>query len=129
ADPHSPEAAQRFGALPKISVDFAIMEKADRVLAVELPCEWLDVGSWTSLAEIIRPDPSGNIHAAPRVATLDAANNILVSESNHLIAAIGVEDLVVVHSDDATLICRRDDAQRIKELFEELKARHQNLYT
>lgn len=125
----SPEAVEQFGKLPKISVDFAIMEKADRVLVVELPCEWLDVGSWTSLAEILQADEAGNTHAAPRVATLSASNNILVSESDHLIAAIGVSDLIVVHSDDATLICRREDAQRIKELLENLKETHGEQYS
>lgn len=120
-DPLSAAAAEQFGKLPKISVDFAIMEKADRVLVVELPCEWLDVGSWTSLAGIVEPDAAGNIKAAPRVMSLDSSDNILVSESEHLIATIGVSDLIVVHSDDATLICRREDAQRIKDLLENLK--------
>ncbi len=128
-DPASSEAAERFAHLPKISIDYAIMEKADRVLVVELPCQWLDVGSWTSLAEILKSDPAGNICAAPRVATLDASQNIFVSESDHLIAAIGVSDLIVVHADDATVICRREDAQRIKELFEALRRSHGEQYT
>jgi mannose-1-phosphate guanylyltransferase len=67
--------------------------------------------------------------AAPRVATINAANNIFVSESEHLIAAIGVFDLVVVHSADATLICHQADAQRIKEMFEALKETHGQQYT
>ncbi len=118
-DPAKAEAIlARFSSLPKISIDFAVMEKADRVLTVEMPCEWLDVGSWTSLAEVFKPDESGNTHAAPNVVTLDARGNILVSESDHFIAAIGVSDLIVIHSDDATLICRKQDAQRIKDLVE-----------
>ncbi len=112
-----------FSSLPKISVDYAIMEKAVKVAAVEMTCDWLDVGSWNSLAEIFHPDAHGNTVAAPQVLTLDAARNILVSESNHLIAAIGVEDLVVIHSPDATLICRRGDTQRIKELVDRLQGR------
>lgn len=128
-NPHDAGAAERFAKLPRISVDFAIMEKADRVLVVELTCAWLDVGAWTSLADVLAPDAHGNTVAAPRTAMLDAANNILVSESDHLIAAIGVSDLVVVHSDDATLICPRAEAQRIKELFEALKESHGERYT
>ncbi len=111
----------RFSTLPKISIDFAIMEKADRVLTVEMPCEWLDVGSWPSLAEVFKPDEAGNTRAAPNVMTLDARGNILVSESDHLIAVIGVSDLIVVHSDDATLICRKQDAQRIKDLVQQAR--------
>lgn len=112
---------ERFMLQTRISVDFAILEKADRVLVIDMPCEWLDVGSWTSLAEVLRPDAAGNTVAAPRVVTLNASNNILVSESEHLIAAIGVNDLIVVHAQDATLICRREDAQRIKEMVEQVK--------
>lgn len=122
ADPSRADAVmKRFSKINKISVDFAIMEMADRVVCVEMPCRWLDVGSWPSLAEIFPPDADGNTVVAPQIATLDARGNILVSESDHLIAAVGVEDLIVIHSPDATLICRRNDAQRIKELVEQLK--------
>ncbi|GMV97468.1 MAG: mannose-1-phosphate guanylyltransferase [Phycisphaerae bacterium] len=117
----SAAAGERFAALPRIAIDFAIMEKADRVLVRELPCAWLDVGSWTSLPEVLAPDSTGNTVAAPRVESLDATGNILVSESDHLIAAVGVSGLIVVHSDDATLVCRREDAQRIKTLLENLQ--------
>jgi mannose-1-phosphate guanylyltransferase len=112
---------ERFQALPKISVDYAVMEKADRVATVEMPCRWLDVGSWTSLVDIFQPDHADNTVAAPNVQILDAGNNIFVCETDHLVAAIGVSDLVVVHSDDATLICRKQDAQRIKEMVKQVK--------
>jgi mannose-1-phosphate guanylyltransferase len=121
-DPGKTDAAlERFSRQAKISVDFAIMEKADRVSTVEMPCDWLDVGSWTSVADVFDPDLAGNTYAASNVMTLDAKNSIFVSESDHLIAAIGVEDLVVIHSDDATVVCRQDDAQRIKEMVEKVK--------
>ena len=122
-DPASTEVIDRiFSSLPKIAVDFAILEKADRVIVVEMPCEWLDVGSWSSLAEVFGTDSSGNTRAAEHVITLDAERNIFVSETDHLIAAIGIKDLVVVHSDNATLICRREDIQRIKEMVERIHA-------
>lgn len=114
---------ERFAKLPKISVDFAIMEKADRVAVIEMGCEWLDVGSWTSLGEFFPPDQAGNVKAAPNVATISAGKNVFVSETDHLIAAIGVEDLIIVHSEDATLICRKADAQKIKDLVAQLKDR------
>ena len=121
-DPGKTDAVfDRFSKLARISVDFAIMENADRVATVEMPCNWLDVGSWTSLTDIFTPDKAGNTRAAPNVQILDAKDNIFVSETDHLIAAIGVDDLIVIHSDDATLVCRKDDAQRIKELVEKVK--------
>jgi mannose-1-phosphate guanylyltransferase len=117
------ESSQRQGKLeaiypnlPKISIDFAVMEKAPRVLVVEMDCKWVDLGSWTALEGVIEPDADGNVLAAPRTVELSARNNVLVSEDDHLIAAFGVEDLVVVHSPDATLVCRKQDAQRLKEL-------------
>ncbi|NLX12106.1 MAG: NTP transferase domain-containing protein [Phycisphaerales bacterium] len=129
ADPAKSEAVfERFSRQRKISVDYALMEKADRVAVVEMPCHWLDVGSWTSLTEIIMPDKGGNTLAAPNVQLLDAKNNILVSETDHLLAAIGVEDLIIVHSADATLICRRQDAQRIKEMVVQVKEDNEGLY-
>jgi mannose-1-phosphate guanylyltransferase len=120
-EPSRAEAVQkRFSRIDRISVDFAIMEKADRVAVIEMACEWLDVGSWTSLGEFFPPDEAGNVIAAPNVATLGAGKNVFVSETGHLIAAIGVEDLIIVHSEDATLVCRKQDAQKIKELVESL---------
>src|SRR5207249_1114188 len=103
------EAAELFETLPRVSVDYAIMEKAVKVAAVELCCEWLDVGSWNSLAEVHRLDAHGNTVAAPQVLTMDCSGNIIAAETDHLIAAIGVHDLVIVHAPDATLICRRED--------------------
>ena len=123
ADPDKADAVrERFARLPKISVDFAIMEKADRVLTVEMTCRWLDVGSWSSLPEIIAPDRDDNTRAAPNVQILDSGGNIVVSESDHLIALLGVEDLIIAHADDATVICHRSQAQRIKELVERVRA-------
>lgn len=124
-DPQQAETArQRFAEAKKISVDYAILEKAGRVLCVPMDCEWFDVGSWTALAEILPADAAGNVNVATQVLTLDARGNIIVSEDDHLIAALGIEDMVIVRSVDATLICRRQDAQRVKELAD-LVARRQ----
>jgi len=116
------ETHKLFSAQQRISIDFALMEKADHVLTVEMPCNWLDVGSWTSLVDVFASDKTGNINAAPNVQLIDAGNNIIVSESDHLIAAIGVEDLIIVHAGDATLICKKDSAQRIKNMVEQIKS-------
>ena len=99
--------------MKRISIDFAVMEHAPQVLVVELKCRWIDVGSWTAIAATRAADAAGNFTIAPRAVTLEAGNNIIVSEDNHLIAALGVEGLVIVHSADATLICRREDVEKI----------------
>ncbi len=110
--------ADDFAGLKRISIDFAVMEQARNVLVVEMDCRWLDLGSWSSIAETREPDQQGNVGIAPQSLILDGKNNIVVSDSDHLIAIMGLDDLVVVHGQDATLICRREHEQRIKELAE-----------
>ncbi|MFQ5461288.1 MAG: mannose-1-phosphate guanylyltransferase [Phycisphaerae bacterium] len=107
---------REYPPLMKISVDFAIMEKAERVLVVEMGCHWVDVGSWPALESVVEADADGNVSACKRVMHLGSRGNVVVSEEDHLIATIGVDDLVIVHSPDATIICTKRDAQCIREL-------------
>ncbi len=109
-----------FPNLNKISIDYGVMEKAARVLTCELDCEWLDVGAWTSLGEVLQPDGDGNILSHRRVVAMDSKNNIFVGEDDHLIATIGLEDVVIVRSENATLVCKRQDVQKIKDLVGKL---------
>ncbi len=112
-----------FVKLPKISIDYAVMEKAEGVHAIKLDCRWLDMGSFAALADIINSDKNNNIVVAGQSELLDCKNSIIVTEEkDHLIAAIGLENMVVAHSPDATLICHIDQAQRIKDLLELIQA-------
>lgn len=117
-------ARELYPGLEKISIDFAVMEKAPKVLVVEMALEWLDVGSWTALNDVLGADPSGNTHAVKHVCTRTSGNNIFVAEGDHLIAAIGVKDLVIVHSPNATLVCHRDRVQEIKDLVSQIEQDH-----
>ncbi len=111
-----------FVKMPKISIDFAVMEKAENVFAIKLDCRWLDMGSFAALADIVSSDKYNNVVVAGTSELLDCKNSIFVTEeSNHLLAAIGIENIVVAHSPDATLVCLRDQAQRLKELLELIK--------
>src|SRR5262245_46029960 len=105
----------------RISIDFAVMERADRVLVVELNCEWVDVGSWPALEAFLQSVGDGNVSAFSHAIHLCSRGNIVVSEDKHLIATIGIDDLVIVHSPNATLICTRRDAQAIKELVDNVR--------
>lgn len=118
------ELGRVFPTLEKISVDYAIMEKAGRVLVVEMPCDWLDVGSLTAVAEAFKPDAEGNTAVAPNAMFVDAKDNILIGEGDHLITAFGVRDLIIVHTPDATLVCRKQDAERLKELVTRISDTH-----
>jgi len=114
--------------LMKISIDFAVMEHAEQVFVVEMNCQWVDVGSWPALESVIQPDENGNLTTASKVLHLGSKDNIVVTEDNHLIATIGVSDLVIVHSPDATLICKKRDVTSIKELVDEVKGRFGDEY-
>jgi len=113
---------QWFLKLPKISIDYAVMEKAEKVHAIKLDCRWLDLGSFAALADIISSDKDNNIVVAAASELLGCKDSILITEDDgHLIAAIGLENMVVAHSPDATLICHIDQAHRIKQLLELIK--------
>ncbi len=113
-----------FPKLPKISIDFAVMEKAPNVHAIRLDCRWLDLGSFTALADIIKSDKNNNIVVAGQYELLDCESSVLVTEdAGHLIAAIGLENMVVAHSPDVTLVCPLDKTYLIKEMLERIEGR------
>jgi mannose-1-phosphate guanylyltransferase len=115
--------------LQKISIDYAIMEKAKRVLMVELSCEWLDIGSWPALEQVLDLDEAGNVVVAPNCVVLDSARNVIVSEDDHLLAIVGMDDCIVVRSRDATLVCNKSDSQRLKELVDMIEQKYGKKYT
>jgi mannose-1-phosphate guanylyltransferase len=109
-----------YPGLKKISVDFAVMEPASReqyarIAALPLSLRWQDVGSWASYPAA--PDDSGNAVTAERCLLEDSRRTLVVSEDpGHLVAVVGAQDLVVVHTPRATLVCRRELAERVKEI-------------
>jgi mannose-1-phosphate guanylyltransferase len=122
-----------YPALPKISIDYAVMEPASRdpgvVVVVPMEVRWLDVGSWPTLARTLPLDEHGNAVSAT-LTTLDAGGNVVVSDApDHLVAAIGVTDLIVVHTKDVTLVCRREDAERVKAMAEQVTELFQRRYS
>ena len=110
--------AERFPALPKISVDYAIMEKAAAVETIVAEYDWDDVGMWTSLPPHMPADAGGN-SVRGHVISADAKNNVVLS-NGRTIALVGVSDLVVVETADAVLVCHRDRVQDIKKLMPQL---------
>jgi len=115
-----------FARLPKISIDYAVMERAPGVQAIPLGCRWLDMGSFAALADIIESDDDNNIVVAGASELLDCRDNIVVTEDQgHLIAAIGLKDMVIAHTPDATLVCHADQTERLKELLKRIEAHGQ----
>jgi mannose-1-phosphate guanylyltransferase len=115
--------------LQKISIDYAVMEKARRVLMVELSCEWLDIGSWPALEQVLDLDESGSVVVAPNCVVLDSARNVIICEDDHLLAIVGMDDCIVVRSRDATLVCNKSDSQRLKELVDLIEQKYGKKYT
>lgn len=109
----------RFPSLPKLSIDYALMEKASRVLNVEATFDWDDVGNWTSVGAYLPKDAEGNQHNCA-VSPLESTNNLVFSQSPQHIALLGVHDLIVVTTGDAVLIAHRSQAERLKKLVDDL---------
>ena len=121
--PQQDETLNRvFPTLKKISVDFAVMEPASAdsdftVAAVPMPLNWLDVGSWPSFGDTLSPDAEGHRASGGSAIHLGSKNVLTVNDQpGHLITTIGCEDLIVIHTQNATLVCRADRAEEIKRL-------------
>ena len=113
--------AALYPTLPKISVDYALMEKSANVVVVPATFDWDDVGAWPAIAKHFPQDAAGNVLRG--LAMVEGGkNNIVVSADGHLTAVIGADDLVVVHTPDATLVCTKARAQEIKALLKRLEA-------
>jgi mannose-1-phosphate guanylyltransferase len=99
------------------------MEKASRdpmvkVAAVPMALSWKDIGSWAAFAETCPEDKAGNRFAAEKHLLLESKGTLVVSsDAQHLVAALGCEDLVIVHTHNATLVCRKDKTDDLRELY------------
>jgi mannose-1-phosphate guanylyltransferase len=117
---NSPDRAQvlreRFALLRKTSIDYAILEKASHVLVKPAQFDWDDVGGWTAVAKYLEQLSGNNVANGP-VTIQDSSNNIIFTNSKTHVALLGVHDLVIVQTADATLVCNRHDVEKIKGLI------------
>jgi len=111
-----------YPGLTKISVDYAVMEKAANVAVFEATFDWDDVGEWPALIRHAKPDAAHNVSRGD-VVFHEAHGNLAIGEPGHLIALLGVDDLVVVHTPDATLVCPKARAQELKKLLKDVDAK------
>lgn len=118
-DNHASPDLAAFQRAPSISIDYAVMEKADRVATVPAAMGWSDIGSWDALHDMLERDDAGNALGGDVVA-IDTANS-LVRSDGPLIATIGVSDLLVIASGDAVLVMPRGESQRVKDVIDALK--------
>ncbi len=111
--------AKAFAACPSDSIDYAVMEKTDAGGVVSLDCGWSDVGAWSALWDVAERDVDGNV--AKGDVMLDDCRNSYFRSDSRLVAATGVEDLVVVETADAVLVADRASVQNVKRIVERLK--------
>lgn len=115
-----------FDKMPNISIDYAIMEKSDNIALVKLESDWKDMGSWQSLYDVSKKDENGNVFVGH---VLDEnSKNSLVYSSSKLVATIGLEDTVIVETEDAILACKKDKVQNVKHIYETLKKQNDNTH-
>lgn len=111
--------AAAFARAPDISIDYAVMEKAEKVAVIPVSFDWSDIGSWSALAELVAPDARGN-RASCETVLVDA-DNCFIQSDNRMIAAVGVDDLFIVDTPDALLIAHNSRAQDVKSVVTQLK--------
>ena len=108
-----------FAACPADSIDYAVMEKTDAAMVLPVDIGWNDVGSWSALWDVSGQDADGNAHHGDVIA-IDTRNSYAYAQ--RLVALVGVDDLVVVETDDAVLVARKDKVQQVKDVVARLKA-------
>jgi mannose-1-phosphate guanylyltransferase len=111
-----------YARLPAESIDYAVMEKLAGIGTLPLDCGWSDLGSWEALAEVLPADAQGNWSRGETVS-VDAGDNLLISDDGGVVAVLGVSGLVVVRTADAVLVCPKERSQEVRRLVAELTAR------
>ncbi|MCA9054284.1 MAG: mannose-1-phosphate guanylyltransferase [Planctomycetaceae bacterium] len=122
AEQYQQRLEEEFPELKSISIDYAVLERASDVCVLEAPFQWDDVGSWEALGRLEGADADGNTLVGPHCG-LETRNCIVRSEDGHLVATVDVEDLLIVHTADATLVTRRGDEGALRRIIDELKSR------
>ena len=112
---------EAFGRCPSESIDYAVMEKTDNAVVIPLNAGWSDIGSWSSLWEVSERDADGNVQQGD-VMALDTHNALLIAK-HRFVAAVGLENVIVVETADAVLVAHKDHAQEVKTVVAELKKR------
>lgn len=115
-----------YDKMPSISVDYAVMEKSDKIALVKLESDWNDLGSWKSIYDVSPKDSDGNVKVGHILD--EGSKNSLMYSSSKLVATIGLEDTVIVETEDAILACKSDRTQDVKKIFDTLKKQNDNTH-
>ena len=111
---------ENFAAMPDISLDYAIAEKSDRIVTIPLAADWSDIGSWDAIYDVLPKDAAGNAIQGDCLPV--GCRDSLILGHSRLIAGIGLEDVLVVETDDVILVAKKGESQKVKDIVGELKA-------
>jgi mannose-1-phosphate guanylyltransferase / mannose-6-phosphate isomerase len=113
------EMIRTFHEMPDISIDYAIMEKSQRVVTLPIDVYWNDIGSWDAIYDVLEKDAEGNVTKGD-VLTIDTRKSLIIGSKRH-ISTVGLEDCLIVETDDAILCAKRGDAQKVKDVVTTLR--------
>jgi len=113
------EMAKSFSRMPEVSIDYAVMEKSDKVVTMPLNLYWNDIGSWDSLYDVLEKDKMRNVRRGD-VITIDTKDTLILG-SKRLISTIGLEECLIVETDDAILIAKKGETQKVRDIVNKLK--------
>ncbi len=120
ADKSIDELIENFAKMPNISVDYAVIEKSRQVVLLPLSAKWSDIGSWDAIYDLLDKDVDGNAIKGDCIP-IACANTLMLGQSR-LIAGIGLEDLLVIETDDVIVVAKKGESQKVKDLVNQLKA-------
>lgn len=109
-----------YGSLPAISVDYGVLERADRVWTLPVDFDWSDLGTWDKLGDVVDTDEDGNVRLGESLL-YDCRESVVVREGGPLVGAVGLRGLVVVSTEDALLVCPRKRVEDVREIVRSLK--------
>lgn len=115
-----------FDKMPGISIDYAVMEKSDKIALLKLESDWNDLGSWQSIYDVSQKDENNNVFVG-HVIDHDSKNSFVYASSK-LVTTIGLEDTVIVETEDAILACKKDRTQDVKKIYETLKKQNDDTH-
>jgi len=110
------EVKESYGQFPEISIDYALMEKTKEIVLLPLSIDWFDIGCWDSVYELLEKDPNGNVFVG-KSQGCDVKESLIFNHSAKTIMVIGVDDLIVVNTEDSVLIVKKGSSQKIKNLL------------
>lgn len=115
-----------FDKMPSISIDYAVMEKSNKIALVKLESDWNDLGSWQSIYDVSTKDANNNVFVGHVID--EGSKNSFVYASSKLVTTIGLEDTVIVETEDAILACKKDRTQDVKHIYETLKKQNDDTH-